>query len=186
MHVKRITKPGNLSTGKVKVMGIWDGNKPEAYKAVVNLGGFRTPDGGKLCIANEKWDFKMSPLLTVEFCTKWYELFLLRDDGPGKDLGLYSIHFGHLDTAARHLQVSAFVDHVPNPVAVRLFARQNGYEIDELAWDLISGRWQNEAVNEREEECSICDGKGKIPLGLSDWKQKCTRCKGFGAFKPGA
>src|SRR5688572_14107484 len=127
MHGKRITKPGNLSTGKVKVMSDRDCSKSEPYKAVVNLGGFRTPDGGKLCIANEKWDFKLGPLLTVEFYTKWYELFLLRYEGPEKDVGLYSIHFGHLEDAVKHIQISAYVDHVPNPIAVRLFARKNGY-----------------------------------------------------------
>ncbi len=75
-------------------------------------------------------------VLTVELRTKWYELWLVRGEERTP------VHFGHLDDG----QGTPFVDHVPNPEAVRRYAEKHGYVLDELADDLITGRWQNEAV----------------------------------------
>lgn len=136
----------------------------------------------------------MSPLLTVEFKTKWYELFLIQHVVDSTDsVNLSSIHFGFLDDICPG-DTTPFVDHVPNPHVVRLFARRYGYEIDELALDLIYGRWQNEVVEDMWMECERCDGSGEVtdaydPDGLlPPWckprLETCRACKGHGYLKP--
>lgn len=157
-------------------------------------GGVETKRNHPLLISNPHWDLTQ-PLLTVELATKWYELFLLTGEGdiwhfasPGwKGLKLHSIHFGHLETAVKHINISPYVDHVPNPTAVRLFARQNGYEIDELAWDLINGRWQYEVSEQDWTECERCEGAGIVYV-MADTihchSDTCRACKGFGGTTP--
>jgi hypothetical protein len=76
-------------------------------------------------------------VLTVEMRTKWYRLWLVRGEERTP------LHFGMIDDG----KGTAFVDHVPNPEAVRRFADKNGYWLDELADDLIAGRWANEVCS---------------------------------------
>ena len=118
------------------------------------------------------------PTITVELRTKWYELFLITVEPKefypkGWDwLQVYSIHFGHLDDAVP-TGMTPFVDHVPNIDAVRLFAARQDYEIDELAVDLITGRWHNE-VADRRICCPNCNGVGG----------SCDKCRGHGLIDP--
>jgi len=132
------------------------------------------------------------PLLTVEYYVKWYALYLVKVEKPaGADLpifSIYKIHFGHLD-GVRPDGVSAYCDHVPNPLVVRIFAARYGYHLDELADDLITGRWQNEYVDQMGMQCDRCEGAGCVPLpndpsGIVP--STCRACKGHGVFKPGA
>lgn len=79
------------------------------------------------------------PTITVALDTKWYRLFLLLPD---------------LDSRGEHRVVelefpdppefkgTPYVDHVPNPRCVLFFARVYGYVIDDLAWELMIGRWE--------------------------------------------
>ena len=77
--------------------------------------------------------------LTVELYVKWYSLFIIKPSGEVEAVGFMELEKG--------FQNAAFVDHVPNPAAVEAYAQMMGYEIDELAWDLIVGRWQSEVVD---------------------------------------
>lgn len=141
----------------------------------------------ELVVTNKRWDFKLQPLLTVEFYVKWYELFLITQN-EARFLVIESVHFGFLEDICPS-GISASVDHVPNPLVVRLFSRQNGYEIDELAEDLIKGRWQNEVVEQDVMECDRCEGKGVVvPARLvpahSRMSTTCRACKGLGETQP--
>lgn len=80
------------------------------------------------------------PVLTVELYPKWYGLWLVHAGVAAAE----PIHFGRLDDG----EGTPYVDHVPNPAAVRRFAERHGYVVDELAEDLIAGRWQNEVVSQ--------------------------------------
>lgn len=74
-----------------------------------------------------------SPVLTVELSNKWYELYLIYPDGK-----IESVFF---PTSEKD---TSFVDHVPNPRVVQEYARKKGYWIDDLALELIVGRWFTE------------------------------------------
>jgi hypothetical protein len=120
----------------------------------------------------------VTPVLTVELYTKWYELFLIAK--MQGSLHLYAVHYGHLEDYCPEGQ-SAFRDHVPNPLAVRNFADAKDYHLDELADDLLMGRWQNEAVDFS--YCPDCEGEGGqlvVPDSLTlkaRWRC-CPRCRG--------
>jgi hypothetical protein len=81
------------------------------------------------------------PLLTVEIASKWYQLYLIRPDGS-----VHGLDFGRLEQPAFMLGISAYCDHVPNPQAVRRLAEVNSWTLDDLAEELIVGRWQLEVV----------------------------------------
>lgn len=81
------------------------------------------------------------PVITCEFYSKWYSLYIWWTDG-----NLLRLDFHDLQSAADELGVSPYVDHVPNPAAVERYAEKMNYGIDELAQDLIRGRWHNEVV----------------------------------------
>lgn len=95
------------------------------------------PELKTLCIPS------LRPHLTVELYDKWYELYLVDRPTPARGFRIQSIHFGHLDEHAPKGE-TAYVDHVPNPKAVRAFAEANDYHLVELADELITGRWQIE------------------------------------------
>jgi hypothetical protein len=75
-----------------------------------------------------------TPTLTVEMWIKWYDLQLVHPDGRIERV----LYPENLDGE------SSFIDHVPNPKAVVKFAKEKGYEIDELALQAIKGRWAEE------------------------------------------
>lgn len=87
------------------------------------------------------------PVLTVELYCKWYSLHLV---WPNRIVE--RIDFGRLEPAAASLNCSPFVDHIPNPAAVRALALAEGWHLDELAEELIVGRWHIEVLNEGEEQ----------------------------------
>jgi hypothetical protein len=116
----------------------------------------------------------ITPVLTVELYTKWYELFLVKKEWG--DLVLYSVHFGHLEDVCP-ADVSPFLDHCPNPLCVRLFAARNDFHLDELADELITGRWQNEYIDSSVMQCRMCEGTGQID------DSTCMACKGHGATR---
>ena len=143
----------------------------------------RSPRGMNLVLCmNYEW---ITPVLTVELYTKWYELILI--EKKGDDFNAYSIHFGHLQDVAP-AGVSPYLDHAPNPLCVKLFAHRNGYHIDELALELITGRWQIEYVESNVMQCDQCEGAGIVPLPPPHdvLPNTCRRCRGYGELKPGA
>lgn len=150
--------------------------------------------GHPLALSNA-FESGQDPVLTVELYTKWYNLYLIKSEptefvpqGIGW-LKVYSLDFGHLEDVCPS-GWSPYCDHVPNPLVVNLFARRNGYEVDELAGNLIAGRWQEEVVDINRFECDRCGGTGEVPLeaaltGVSKKKaHTCRACMGHGSTKP--
>lgn len=82
------------------------------------------------------------PVLTVELCCKWYSLYPVHGCA-----GVEAVDFGLLEPTAAALNVSAYCDHVPNPVVVQAFAEAQGWHLDELAEELIVGRWEIEVMS---------------------------------------
>jgi hypothetical protein len=135
------------------------------------------------------------PILTVEHHTKWYELYLVRWD-PHEPEGtedtvdlfrVYKIHYGFLEKVCPP-GVSPYLDHAPNPLCVRLFARRNGYHLDELGFELITGRWQLEYVDSNVMECARCEGTGEVvitaPTATTQQITTCRACRGYGETRP--
>lgn len=80
---------------------------------------------------------KENPLLTVDLYVKWYSLHLVLPDGS-----VQRVTFGELEPFAD--DVLPYVDHTPNPTVVEKFAAAKGYDIDELAFEMMVGRWKIE------------------------------------------
>lgn len=83
-----------------------------------------------------------TPVLTVYGATKWYSLVLvlkLQDKIYGSQPEFREVYFDELERA--FVRGSPYVDHDPNPDAVRALARANHWFIDTLAEELIEGRW---------------------------------------------
>lgn len=69
-------------------------------------------------------------VLTVELYEKWYGLIVVHPSGA-----MQEIPFPTSET------MTPYVDHVPNPQVVKAYADANNLYIDELALELIVGRW---------------------------------------------
>jgi len=89
------------------------------------------------------------PVVTVSLMTKWYGLYLVEPTGNVRGL-----NFGVLDEVSTWVRRDATVvssppyfDHVPNPYALEVLTAKKGWVVDELALDLIHGRWQREVID---------------------------------------
>jgi hypothetical protein len=80
-------------------------------------------------------DDASGPVLTVENYLKWYQLFLVHKEV------VTPIYFHELEPFAAEMGCSAFVDHVPNPRVVEVFAEAKGFGLDGQAWEMMLGRW---------------------------------------------
>jgi hypothetical protein len=78
-----------------------------------------------------------TPVLTVYLTEKWYQLVLVKS--VRRELEIQEVYYDELDMAYPH--GSGYVDHDPNPDAVRALAKAKMWEIDPLAEELIEGRW---------------------------------------------
>lgn len=87
------------------------------------------------------------PVVTVELSVKWYSLFVV---SPGPGGGVKEVPFP--DMGDYDLFGSSYVDHVPNPRHVMRWAAQEGYYVDELALELMIGRWELEALGHYTDE----------------------------------
>jgi hypothetical protein len=92
---------------------------------------FVTRRGHILVVTSE---LQPRPILTVELAAKWYELHVVHASGvveprPFADLG-----------------PGGWIDHVPIPAAVERLAAREGWFVDEVALELITGRWELEIV----------------------------------------
>ncbi len=91
-------------------------------------------DRGNLLIISCSSDL---PILTIELYIKWYTLYKVFPDGTFE-----KVTFPDCD---EHQPSS--VDHVPNPKAVKKFADDNNLILDELAYEIMVGRWETEVKN---------------------------------------
>lgn len=78
------------------------------------------------------------PCITAEYYIKWYELYVVHPTGE-----VTQLHYNELEPFAG--SESAYCDHVPNPDVVERYAADYGYDIDDLCWEVLLGRYQ-EAV----------------------------------------
>jgi hypothetical protein len=92
---------------------------------------------------------KAGAVLTVECYCKWYELFLVCPDAiVGVDFGVLGMH---------SKDEAPYCDHAPNPRAVYRYAQARGYLLDNVAFEMIIGRWEIEYHEhydvEQEDDC---------------------------------
>lgn len=77
-------------------------------------------------------------VLTVEL-GKWYQLYLVSFPCNGT---YEVVSFGVLQETSDETGIyPPFVDHVPNPKVVEAYCAKQGYILDELAYELLVGRW---------------------------------------------
>lgn len=75
------------------------------------------------------------PVVCVELCNKWYSICLFYPDKG------YVVDFAFpLDACGE----APFLDHAPNPRAIDQAAKEHGWLIDPLSWELMIGRWETE------------------------------------------
>lgn len=86
------------------------------------------------------------PMLTLSTDQKWYKLYLIQLDGDGVD-EVVPVSFMDLDDLELPLCESPFLDHAPNPVAIKMLCEQNGWHMGPIGWELICGRWACEYFN---------------------------------------
>ena len=113
------------------------------------------------------------PLLTVEWASKWYTLQLLQPIEREKGLfQLEEVHYHEIQRwhDSKRRDINSFVDHVPNPEAVRLYAEDKEWILDEIAEELIVGRWQLEVVEPAYDEGKIIGHILQKPDGHLDTK----------------
>lgn len=77
------------------------------------------------------------PLITVEIAPKWYSLWLIGLNSSPVPIGYDVLEDYRGDE-------SAYLDHAPNPKAVAAFAAAQGIEVDEMAYEMMIGRWEQE------------------------------------------
>lgn len=80
------------------------------------------------------------PVISVAFAAKWYCLTLIRE-GSATPLTFEEVE----QTIAREWDWaedgSVVGDHIIHPKAVRMYAAKMNYHLDELAYELLIGRW---------------------------------------------
>jgi hypothetical protein len=116
------------------------------------------------------------PTVTVELYVKWYSLFVVRIGYD--DVVLEEVPFPGDEYCEAGESYCA--DHAPNPTVVARWAAKHGYDVDELAMELMIGRWEREGRNNYsttyvgppetpEPPCTLCEGKGYDEVvGLTD------------------
>ncbi len=111
------------------------------------------PRGRPVCLACDYPDVD-GPLLTVELSSKWYGLCLLRTwrEGVVHRIAVEELDFGVLEEIRQAPFGPSLCDHVPNPAFVERLAQEKGWEIDDLGWELMVGRWHAEIVGLRGSE----------------------------------
>lgn len=76
-------------------------------------------------------------VVTVEAAEKWYGLILARRDVSGWLAGVHEFP----DEGRYEVLGSPYVDHVPNPAHVLVWAKRMGYHLDTRALEVMLGRW---------------------------------------------
>ena len=104
-----------------------------------------------MTLMNYTADCAGRPMITVARASKWYGLYLVGrartnvfPDEP-EDIGFHEIEDALVDTWDYAAHGSVYHDHVINPRAVVLYARKLGYDVGDLALEMIVGRWVLEA-----------------------------------------
>ena len=85
---------------------------------------------------------KLMPIITVELYIKWYDLYVVQAGGIAYKFD--AAFPGVWDTVERKFDGSAYCDHVFNPKFVGELAGAIGGIVDDLAYELMIGRWEQE------------------------------------------
>ena len=88
--------------------------------------------------------------VTVEMYLKWYGLCVIKQ--VVHDEVIIEQHPFPDDPEFCKPDESPYVDHVPNPKVVARWAAKMGFNIDVLAWEMMVGRWHDEALGEYGDE----------------------------------
>lgn len=86
---------------------------------------------------------KTVPTLTCELWVKWYSLYLVHPDGSVSKINppIDDLEDFNWDDE------SVVGDHCWNPKVLGRYAEAQGWEIDDLSFDVIAGRWHNTMGN---------------------------------------
>ncbi len=90
------------------------------------------------------YSFCDAAILTVELYEKWYSLYVVGASGLVDEVSFAELELYCGDG-------SPYTDHCPNPNAVLRMAASRGWEVNELALELIVGRWEMKQHPERYE-----------------------------------
>lgn len=91
------------------------------------------------------------PTLTIALRSKWYRLHVVT---RGADVA--TMDFGVLDRVSVRHGLTPYVDHVPNPLVVCLLAHEHDWDVDELALEIMLGRWSIEGEGTDDEFAGRC------------------------------
>lgn len=80
-------------------------------------------------------------VLTCELWGKWYALYIVTPRG-----GVLQADLRDIEDFAESNE-TAVGDHCWNPAVLLRLAQARGWDIDDLSWDLIVGRWVNDHEN---------------------------------------
>lgn len=86
---------------------------------------------------------KLRPIIIAEK-GKWYNLKIAFSNGTFKDLDFDQLEECLINESKTLTISTAFCDHVPNPMAVCLYAAVHNYQIDSKSLAEITRRWYNE------------------------------------------
>lgn len=73
------------------------------------------------------------PVVTVETYCIWYDLYLVFPSGM-----VAIIEYDNLEKFVD----TPYIDHTPNPLAVRCLAEENGFVVDKDAWQAMVDQWE--------------------------------------------
>lgn len=86
------------------------------------------------------------PTVTVELSTKWYGLYVVHPSSRVEKVSFEVLQEVKADPYGKPLEGPPFVDHVPNPAYVFAWADLRDLNVDELAYELLLGRWHSEVL----------------------------------------
>lgn len=101
--------------------------------------------GNKLIWASEE-ENKTQCVLTAEASGKWYSLWLVFPSNRQIKVPPAMITFDELEGVAYAKGISPYVDHVPNPEAVKAFCGKNKFHLDRAFWFASLKRWKREVM----------------------------------------
>ena len=79
------------------------------------------------------------PTITVENYIKWYDLYLIDTDGK-----VATIPYELMEEISNEFNILFMGDHIFNPEAVIRLVDKHGWVIDDVSYEVIIGRWEQE------------------------------------------
>jgi hypothetical protein len=117
------------------------------------VGAVKSLRGYEVVLTSLLFEAWSVPVVTVELSSKWYGILVVWGDRADRAKRGLPVFHGEADAVHikevpfPSLQVGSqvsYVDHVPNPLTVRAWAEEQGYHVDEVAFEIMVGRWETE------------------------------------------